>query len=273
MLPLLLTPLPAIAAGCFAAHSAGLPLTSFAPNLAAVVLGIALVLSTRAIRLAVLARVGLLASVALLAATLAFRGLDGVHRWLALGPVRLHASAMVLPWLLLGLARERRAALTIASAVLALGVHLVQPDAGQQTALVAGLLTLALFERPDDRRGWRLGLAGLGLAALAWTWLRPDPLVPVPQVEEIHQLALRGPATAFVAALGLCSLVGGPAWVLWRTWSSAEYRSLLLAVGVAALATLVVPQIGAFPVPVMGAGAGPVLGWYGMLAVLRLGGR
>jgi hypothetical protein len=265
VLPWLLSPLPAIVAGVLAAHSAGLPLTSFAPNLAAVLLGAALVLGTRTLPFASLARGGLLASVVLLAATLVFPGMDGVHRWLELGPVRLNASAVVLPWLLLGLACERRAVLAFASGVLALGLHLAQPDAGQQTALVAGMLALALA----DRRGWRLGLAGLGVATLVWTWLRPDPLAPVPQVEEIHLLALRGPATALVAALGLGCLVGGPAWMLWRARSALESRPLVLAIVAASLATLVVPLLGAFPVPVMGAGAGPVLGWLGALAVLR----
>lgn len=265
MLAWLISPLPAIAAGVFAVHSAGLPLTSFAPNLVAVLLGAALVLGTQTLPLASLARGGLFASVVLLAATLVFPGMDGVHRWLELGPVRLNASAVVLPWLLLGFACERRPVPAFAAGVLALGLHLAQPDAGQQTAFVAGMLAIALC----DRRGWRFRLAGVGLAALAWTWLRPDPLVPVPQVEEVYQLALRGPPTAFLAALGLGCLVGVPAWLIWRSRPGPEARPLVLAIVAASLATLVVPLLGAFPVPVMGAGAGPVLGWFGALAVVR----
>ena len=34
------------------------------------------------------------------------------------------------------------------------------------------------------------------------------------------------------------------------------------------VAALVVTELGHFPVPVMGAGAGPVLGWYGAMAAL-----
>jgi hypothetical protein len=45
----------------------------------------------------------------------------------------------------------------------------------------------------------------------------------------------------------------------------------LLALAIAAyfLGTLAVTEWGNYPVPVMGAGAGPVLGWYAALGILQ----
>lgn len=39
----------------------------------------------------------------LTASTVLFPGLDEVHRWIELGPVRLHASAVAVPWVFLGM--------------------------------------------------------------------------------------------------------------------------------------------------------------------------
>jgi hypothetical protein len=128
--------------------------------------------------------------------------------------------------------------------------HVLQPDAVQATGLALGIMPLL-------GRRLLLRAALLGLAAVAW--LRSEPLAPVAHVEEIFTL---------IGALG-------PLWVAMAVVSGAlllapcvldgERRALGLYLGVVTLAGCFVPH----PVPVFGAGAGPVIGWYAMVGRRR----
>ncbi|MFP2963141.1 hypothetical protein ACLEPN_36615, partial [Myxococcus sp. 1LA] len=100
----LLLPLPAMLLGALTAWRSGVPATAFALNAAAAVLGAGMAVllgrqpdltrSRVATPLAIIA-------ILLTASTLLFPGLEGIHRWVTLGPVRLHASAIAAPWVLL----------------------------------------------------------------------------------------------------------------------------------------------------------------------------
>jgi len=280
-LPLLLaSPLPALLVGACVATRAGAPLSAFAPNLVAALLGagLAAAVAPRAGSLEALSRRAIAGgglALAALAATFAFGDLQGVHRWMSLGPMRLNASAALAPWLLAAawafLERGRRGVARVAAlAVAVAALHAAQPDAGQQTAIVAGLVVLLLVH-PAARRlpGWALGLTAL--PALAVTWSRPDPLAPVAHVEEVLVLGLSsGPAWAAATVGSALVLLALPAWAALRAWSDAAApgATLVTALVVYLTATLLVPLAGAFPVPVMGAGAGPVLGWYAALGLV-----
>jgi hypothetical protein len=103
------------------------------------------------------------------------------------------------------------------------------------------------------------------------TWLRPDPLGAVPHVERILHLASSQGLPWLLAALMavgwlLVPVVHGSVWLhKARSESAPVATALALYLG----ATFAVTELGNFPVPVLGAGAGPVLGWYSALAILR----
>ena len=269
---LLLAPLPAIALGAAVAERLSVPLRVFAPNLLAVLLGAttAWVLSRvgAGTRARVIPALSVLAFVLLLA-TLGSPGMDGVHRWLPLGPLRLHASAAFLPWLLGGLVSPSARA-RMFSLALVLGaqlVHLAQPDAAQATALAVGLLPL-LPRGTLPRRGLGLALAGLFLLLAAASWTRADPLAPVDYVERVLVLAISsGPLWTLAAGVagGLLFLP----LLLEARRSGTAHPEAGLAFALYFATTLGVTFLGHFPVPVMGAGAGPVLGWYAMVTLLR----
>lgn len=247
----LLAPLPAIAAGAAVASRHGVPWAAFLPGLLAAAPGAAL--AWAAGRSPSLPRWVSSLALVVVAATLLTPGVEGVHRWLPLGPVRLNASAALAPWLLAA-ALTSPGLRTLLALLLAQLVHLAQPDAAQATALAVGALPVVL----SGRTALGAGAATLLTALAAGAWLRDDPLQPVPYVEGILDLAWQsGPAWLAAALLALAvaclPLARRPA-----------------AVGYLAAATLCTFG-GAFPVPLLGAGAAPVLGWYGLLVLARAG--
>jgi hypothetical protein len=303
-----LAPIAAIGVGVAIAATHGVSPRAFLPNAVAVPLGMLVVFLSRGpardahvsdepglaaesprprvpapvlVRVPVLVLVG--AAVAI-AATLVSRdaGLEGVRRWLPLGPLRLNASAALLPGVLLGLASlrglhevpaRRRVAVTgfVLAAVLAVQlVHLAQPDAGQATVLAVAALPLLL---DDSRCPRRLGLpvAAVLLVLAAATWRRPDPLAPLGHVEGIARWALAG-GFPWNLALGV-SIVGLFVALVVPPRGDAPSpapgsASVRAAAALALFASIAVSFFGAFPVPIAGAGAAPVLGFYGLLAMV-----
>jgi cell division protein FtsW (lipid II flippase) len=252
-LPYLLAPLPALALGVLVMRRSDVSAAAWGQNVAACVIGLLLCFALARARRAgtglyVLGGVAL----ACIAATLLSPGLDGVHRWVKLGPVRLHVAAILLPLIVYVLAGFERARSWIGSAVLALAAALVlfaQPDAAQATAFAAAAL-IVLLPRP-------LRVVPV-IALAAATWLRRDPLVEVAHVEGIVGLA-GGLGTGWMIA-ALASLLLLPAPFL-AARGGVDAR-LSRALGVYLAVTLLAAWAGAFPVPVLGQGASPILGYF-----------
>ncbi len=100
------------------------------------------------------------------------------------------------------------------------------------------------------------------LTALAW--LRPDPLQPVAEVEQIIKLAFAlSPLAAGVAVLLLLAVAAAPA-VSTRS-SAPDLRLAGSSLGLCFLVWAGAPFLGAFPVPLVGVGVSPIIGsWLGI---------
>lgn len=218
---------------------------------------------------------GWAAIVAALAATLLGEGVEGVRRWIRLGPVLLHPSALLSP-LALVLA-WRRMAHRPRSTLLALAciqsVHIAQPDAGQATAFGAATLVLLFGRRSRLGDGTAALAALLAAASVGVAWVRPDPLAPAPFVEDIVQRAFGiGRLQGVLALASLIPLVCAPLLVPRASGPPAPSASIR-AVLVAYLAcSLAVVLVGGFPVPLLGFGSSPVIGALVGLAALRVTG-
>ncbi len=269
-------PLFPILIGAWVAGAHGVSPKAFGTNFVAAVLGIVLValLGRRSWnhpdRLAPVLAAGALA---LLAATFLFPSLEGVHRWIALGPVRLNASTVTLPWILLAL----RMLLSQAQPSLALGLvamtqllHISQPDAGQATAFSAGVLVLFITTRSIPK-GWSVAGSAIAVIGTALAWGRADPLGPVPHVERILHLAAGQGVPWLLAALVALGGLFLPMVhnVAWLRSTRSEAAAMALSLGAYFGGALAATELGNFPVPVLGAGAGHVLGWYSALGILR----
>ena len=258
-----------VATGCAIAAAHGVGTGSWARNLVAWGVGAAAAWAV-ARRPAVLPAF-LLAAPAALAATLLNAPVDGVHRWIDAGPLHINAAAVLLPAATVALAalRDRRWSWLAAAAILALLV--LQPDASQATAFGAGMIVvLASWRGPV---AVRVGGAAVALLAIAAAWLRPDPLTPVPEVEEIIGLAWAWSPVAAAAAVAL--LAATALWPLRIAVADGPAKAAALALAACCVASALAPVLGVFPVPLVGIGMSPVLGFWlgaGALAAVHRSG-
>ena len=270
MLRDLLFPLPALAVGVLVMRASGVSAAAWGQNLAACVVGILLCLILARPRSSRRGEAGLHAAAVLalgcLAATFLDPGVEGVHRWLRLGPVRLHAAALVLPVVLAALAGLERVGRRHASTLLAIATALLlvlQPDAAQATAFAAGAVVLLLPRSRADGYAWIRLVPLLVLAGLSW--LRSDPLAPVPHVEGIVALALEQGTGWGAAAVASLLLLPVPFFAA-RTAGDGR---LGLALGTYVAVTILALALGYFPIPVLGQGASPIIGYLVAIGLLR----
>lgn len=251
----------AVLAGCWTAHTAGVPAGVWGRMIGAwaVGLGIAIALTRTGGRWRQRAGAGALAAIVLLLVLVfADGGLEGVHRWIVIGPVRLNVAALMLPLAIVLLA-DRQAAPV---AMLVMMVLLVaQPDASQACGLaVAAVILLA---RHEPRRPGIWAIAAIVALAIV-SWWRPDPLHSVAEVEGIVALAWgQSPALAIVALVALAAASIAPI--------TAGRDPAALALAAYMIVTAAMPALGAFPVPLIGMSMSPIIGWW--LGIGTLAGR
>ncbi len=176
--------------------------------------------------------------------------LDGVRRWIAVGPMNLNAGALLLPLLTLLAAREARAGpaiLGLAAAALAL-----QPD---PAALAALALAAGVLAAHTSSLGFAVvSILAAGLAALTCGL---GALEPQPYVEGV--LAHVAARSVWKAVLLAILLFVVPLWhLVWdpQLFRAEGYALAALLTGFGAMAL-----VGPFPFPLIGHGAAPILGF------------
>ncbi|PXW75065.1 hypothetical protein C7451_10733 [Blastomonas natatoria] len=248
-----------IASGCGIAAMvlSGTPQIRWIPNIAAWAVGGGLAFAIARATPSPRAWIGIaVAALALVAATLAGPDQQGVHRWLSAGPLFVNIASLTLPAAIVAMARlgaQHRLVPIIATLLAA--ILAIQPDASQAFALaLAGFAILV-----TDKRIAALvtAICLVGIAALSL--LRADPLQPVPEVEQIVQLAHA--ATPALAWAAVASLAAIPAMLFALRLQDTAARAIALYIG----AVSVAPIFGWFPVPLVGAGMSFPLGlWLGI---------
>ena len=261
--------LVAIGAGCVAMAESGVAASSWLRSVVAWIVGGGVAW--------LLARYGetrkastgaVLLTTAALIATLFARPVEGVHRWLDLGPLHINAAALFLPALIVGLATVRIGRpLGLVIALLTATILLAQPDASQLTAFAIAASILAA--RSPMARRWKAFALLIAAVFAIWGWMRPDTLQPVAEVEQIFAMCVAvSPILAFIAGLALAaaalapiapSPVGNPA------------RDAAAALAAYFVTVSIVPFFGWFPVPLVGLGMSFPAGWWlgmGLLFVI-----
>lgn len=181
-------------------------------------------------------------------------GMEGVHRWISIGPILLHPMAVALPFVVWALAGRAGWLATAGWAVLILLMAL-QPDGGALLGLAFALGGCALATRPASVPAWTA--FALAIAGAAWAWAQPDPLPAVAHVERVVAAAWQtAPAVGLAAGALLLAL---PLSVLW----AGRARRSPLVFGLVGLwaGQVLANLVGNYPAPVVGYSASLVIGW------------
>jgi cell division protein FtsW (lipid II flippase) len=234
----------------------GAPAHYPAINAAAFATGVVLLLllspaiTNRAVTIIVFA-----ASLALFLPLIIGPDLEGIHRWIALGPVQLHAGMFLLPLVMALLPRLNPKAQNAAFLCAAIAIS-AQPDRASAMALLGGAFGMAVVQR--DR--WAGVSVAIALLSVSVTFVRADPLDPVPFVETvlpdawaIHPLIANVLVLTLIAAIALPVRQGGEMWSLAGAWAGFAFASF----------------IGAYPTPLIGYGAAPIIGFALGLAMCK----
>jgi hypothetical protein len=243
--------------GVLVMAAAGAPKAYLIVNLAALVIGMALLATLRRNRVEGV-RAGwlmLAAAAALLATALFGTTIDGATRWVKVGVVSLQPSLVLLPLMVMTFARSRDTAATLAMLVSAVALAL-QPDRAMAGALLAGLAALAVSAR--DRRALLALVAAA--CAFALTLARADTLPPTAFVEQVYTGAFGFSAVAGLALLAGSALLLLPMLALDRVGATV-FAGVWLAMLLAAV-------IGNYPTPLLGYGGSGIIGYLLCLAAL-----
>ena len=200
--------------------------------------------------------------------TLINEGTLGVHRWLDIGPLHVNIASLLLPPLLVVLAANRlRKPLTTTLALSVALVLCIQPDASQATAFVAAFLILqgeGLAHSVAQR------IAALALVAcVVLSWIRPNPLPAIPEVEGVVGVAWH--FSPVIAGVGIACLIIAALSPLLLGSGDSPGRKAAFALTTYFALTAIAPAVGAYPVPLMGAGMSAIAGfWLGIGCLIGL---
>ncbi|SFN97837.1 cell division protein [Proteiniclasticum ruminis] len=192
-------------------------------------------------------------------------GLEGVHRWVSIGPIRFYVASIVLPLLIIGLWKISKKSNWMTITIITMSVSILlalQPDASQTTAFMISM-GIILFNK-TSKSCYRLGVSGVFSIILILSWLYLDSLPPVPYVEEIVKMVASMGVVWFV--LGIISLAMLPLPFFLFPPQSAKLPSI--CIGVYFIIILISTLFGNFPVPVMGYGISPIIGYFIAIAWL-----
>lgn len=197
----------------------------------------------------------------LLATALSGSSVDGASRWIAIGPLFVQTSLIVLPYMLLRFARtgDTIAMLSLCAAALAIAM---QPDRAMAGVMLTALLALS-FHRFDRKTGIALTSASLAFLVTA---MRSDTLLAVRYVDQIFYSAFDVHFGAGLAVTIGAALLVIPALAIW--WHDAKSKPVALVFGAIWCAMIAAAAAGNYPTPVVGYGGSAILGYlFGLVCV------
>lgn len=191
---------------------------------------------------------------ALLATALLGDKVDGAARWVNLGGWPIQPSLILLPLMLVVLARTRNAVAT-AGIVVAAAAMAIQPDRAMAGMLAGGLAVLAIM-RPDRHVITAFGASIIGFAV---TLARADTLPAAPYVEQILYSAFDVHPAAGAAVLSGLVLLFVPAIVGWCR--DPANRATYAAFGAVWFTGVMAAALGNYPTPIVGYGGSAIIGY------------
>ncbi|MGE7020986.1 FtsW/RodA/SpoVE family cell cycle protein [Solibacillus cecembensis] len=186
-------------------------------------------------------------------------GVEGVHRWLTLGPISINISNVFLPLLLILLSTLLSKNQWWKSYLIVLTTSfllVLQPDASTVTAFV--ISTLVLFVCNINRYSIRFTLLLIPLTFVIISWIFIDSLAPVPYVEDILFMAKDLGFLWFIIALTSLFILIIP----FLFFPPKKQKITSISLGIYFLTLLITTFFGHFPVILMGYGISPIIGYF-----------
>ena len=195
----------------------------------------------------------------LLILTFANQGLEGVHRWISIGIVRINVAMIILPLTLIELWNIFQTKDFWFGCGAALGIVLIlffQPDASQLAGFA--IPAMIMSGRKTKSKIVRFSIYCVFSSFVVFSWVFPDNLPPVSYVEKILDM-VAGMGVVWLI-LGAISLAILPTPFLMFPPENAKPISRYIACYyiIVIFSTL----LGNFPVPLMGYGVSPIIGYY-----------
>jgi len=194
--------------------------------------------------------------IVLLIAPFWFNDIEGIHRWIQFGPFSFYVTSIFLPLLMIFLWKRlenKHYGYVTGLNFVVLVILLFQPDAGQVTAFACA--NTVLFWNKMNNRLLKLFNLTFTTAIVILTWIFLDDLAPVPYVEHILFLVKDMGEIWFI--FGLMSLL----LLLFPFLFYGKVTTISLTFGVYFLVMMLVTFFGHFPMPIMGYGISPVIGY------------
>lgn len=185
-------------------------------------------------------------------------GIGGIHRWISIGPIRLYVSSILLPifivqlWTLFSVKSEL---LAIVITIIVSIMLFLQPDASQLTAFVVPMIIIIISKVNRSVLRHIITMLLATLVILSWIFL--DSLPAVPYVEEIVKMVFNMGILWFILGIASLALLPLPFILL----APKSFKLLSRCVGLYFIIVIISTWFGNFPVPLMGYGVSPIIGY------------
>lgn len=245
-----------ISIGIIGAESSGVSYLKFIPNIIGIILGLLLFIFVLKFKFYLHEYIFELTLLALscMISTFIFEGIEGVFRWLKIGPILINISSIIIPLLLYNYFKFEQSDLykAFTPIIIASLILVFQPDAGQSLALIFGMLPFlpTIIKTRKAIIFWVIMLF-----SSTFVWFQPDPLMPVQHVEDIFALISRSQSFGEVLVVISVISIFFPIVFIGNLTSKLTLSIVLYLFG-----GLVATLFGHFPVHIIGAGISPVLG-------------
>ncbi len=185
-------------------------------------------------------------------------GVEGVHRWVYFRPFQLYVSAIVLPIIIINLwslLQEDKLIKAIISITCVSVILTLQPDASMMTAFSVSSVILLWNKINNPVRIISIVFFG-GLTAVTWVFL--DTLEPVSYVEGIFKMVTDMGFLGLV--LGVISI--GLMIIPFLFLPPNRNKIVSICFGIYYIIILISNVFGNFPIPLMGYGISPIIGYF-----------
>lgn len=195
----------------------------------------------------------------LLGATFSGPNIDGVHRWLSLPFITLNLSTIVIPITIAAfyqLIEDKQFVIAVAGIIVIAFLLYLQPDASQLLAFSLPIIIMLLKSNISKiiKGSFSVLLSFLTLKS----WICLDTLQPVNYTEGV--LTMLHDLSGVLYIIGIAALFWIPIYFLISCTS--EHRNICIGITLYYWLMIISTFIGNFPVPFMGYGVSPILGFY-----------